>query len=295
MTSPENHHPEAYLPHHEEDDSLEGFIERVKALYDFDRTAVDSLLELSRDETKTEQFEALLDDLTYEALSDNPEFLENIKIVTEHTVSREQQKEVTDRQRVLFDEYKAAILRQAGVSSEHVKSEMSTAKERIKSLVEAELATDPGSRPHEILLSLGMLTEDDEGQEIFTYPEALFPKSTDAKWSTYLETVRTHLKIEKAVKAKLRAPVELEEADTARRIAHNAVSRDVDELLGFEKLPSSEWDFEKTRELLAKIRDSRFPTVETGEKFATERAVIQGLIGEHAIRALRTRLSDLHK
>lgn len=287
VTSPEKHSPD--------DDSPEAMIERVMALYDFDRTSLDDLIELSRDETKKEQFDVLLDDITYEALSNNAEFLENIDIIKEHSSSKEKQTLVRDRQRQLFEEYKQAILRQAGLSTEHAKSEMSLAKDRIKTRIERLLETDPGSEPHEILRELGMLAEDDKGREIFVYPEGIFPKSTDEKWATYLESVRTHLRIEKAVHAELREAEEGVEADKARRFAHNAVSHDVNELLGFDKLPESKWNFEKTRALLAKIRDSRFPTVETAEKFATERAVLEGLIGEHAIKALRTRLSDLHK
>lgn len=279
----------------DDDDSPEAVMARMKELFAFDKSAIDELVELSTDESKSEQFETLLDDLAYEALSGNNEFLENINKVKAHAGSQDDQKTIRSRQREIFEQQKEAILNQAGISTELAKDEMQLSKQRIKSIVEEELAKDPSANPHEILVALGMLKQNDIGEEHFTYPEKLFPTSTNKKWHTYLETVRSHLQIAREIELEMRAPSEIKDYDTARYFAHNSVSRDVDELLGLNQLPDSKWTFLDTRGMLAKIRDNKFPTVETGEKFRTESRIIEGVLGERAIKALRTKLSDLHK
>ncbi len=170
---------------------------------------------------------------------------------------------------------------------------MEVSKAKIKELIENEILKNPESGPHDILKVLGMITENEIGEEIFVYPEGLFSKNTDAKWATYIETVRTWVRIKNAVNAGITASAELGEIDKIRSVAHTAVSRDVNEALGLGNIPDSRWDFNKTRNLLAKMRDARFPTKETGEKSVTEQAVIEGVMGQHAIKALRTRTTNI--
>lgn len=296
MTSSENNPSKPEQSQHDQDDeSNDAFIERVKELYAFESTSLDDLLELSRDPQATGKFEDLLDDLTYKALSENEEFSRNIVEIKSGHHSEEEKLGLRDRQRMLFSQYKEAVLSEAGISTERSKNEMEISKQKIKELIQAELSKNPESGPQDILMSLGMLEIAEDGQEVFAYPEGLFPKSTDAKWATYIETVRSWVRIKGAVDAGMKDISELGEIDKIRRVAHNATARDVDEVLGLGKIPDSRWDFEKTRNLLAKMRDTRFPTKETGEKSVTERAVVEGVIGQHAIKALRTRTSDLHK
>lgn len=278
----------------DESDSIDAFVERVKQLYSSERTSLDDLLELSRNPDAKSQFEDLLDDLAYEALTQNEEFMANREVLHSKSHDGPEILKVRNRQRELFAQYKEAIVLEAGVPTERSKSEIDAAKKRVQELVQAEVTRNPSAEPSDILKVLGMISLDKQGNEIFVYPENLFPPSTDDKWATYLETVNSWVRLKSAVDDGLRDFHELEDIDGTRRVAHNAVARDLDEILGLGKLPDSEWDFVKTRNLLAKMRDARFPTVETGEKSVTEKAVLKGVIGQHAIKALRTRASDLH-
>jgi hypothetical protein len=290
-------HPNTGPLHHyaEDDNSIEAIKERMNLIYGDQRTTLDELVELYRNEEQHEQFEEALEDLAHKALQENDEFVKNARIMRSRTVSPEIQKQIRDRQHQLLDSYKQAIVREAGLSTEASQTEIEAAKQHVKEIVEAQVEKAGAVDALDILSTLGILRKDKDGNETFFYPSKLFPKDTNDKWTTYIETVRNHLKIGGLVKLKQAAPEELGEADKVRRIAHNAVSRDVDEILGFENLPDTRWDLEKTRELLAKMRDTRFPNVQSGEKFVTEKAVVEGVIGAHALKALTTRLSDLTK
>lgn len=290
-----HHQADPSLHHDHEDDSPEAIAERMRALFGDTKTTFDELRELAADPSASKRLEVFLDDLTYEALYENEAFKKNIEMMHSGKLSSQRQIEVRDNQLQLFNEYRNALIREAGLPTEAGMSEMQKAKERIQEIVSSSIDKSDNLAPTDILQTLGILQLDDEGREYFSYPEGLFPKVTDEKWLTYLETVRTHLRTERAVHAKLKDKTELGVADNARRVAHDAITRDVNELLGLDQLPDSDWDFKKTRNLLAKMRDSRFPTVETAEKFVTEKAVIEGVIGAHAVRALAIRLSEMHK
>jgi hypothetical protein len=285
--------------HHDNDDSPEAFIERMRSLYGIEKTSFDELQELAKTEPDSERFQVFLDDLTYEALSENAEFNENREAMTSRKLSAKKQVELRDKQRALFSNYRQAIIQEAGLPTEVALTEAEKSKKKVQATVDEVLDSHETAEPVQVLETLGIITHDDEGKEIFTYPQGLFPKATDDKWDTYLETVRNHLRIERAVHHGTTDKAELGEADTTRRMAHNAVTRDIHEILGLDKLADSSWDFEKTRNLLAKMRDTRFPTVETAEKAVTENAILVGIAGRRALEVLHrvrsTRLSDMHE
>lgn len=280
--------------HQKNDDSPEAMAERIRALYGIEPTNIDELHRLTADKEAGERLEVFLDDLTYEALSTNEDFNRNRKDMMSGKLSAEQQAKVRDEQRALFNRYRQGIIEEAGLPTDTGMTEVEKSRQAIKSKLEQSLAGHDTSEPLKVLEALGIITHDKEGKEIFTYPEGLFPKSTDNKWEVYLESVRNHLRIERAVHSGTVDKRELGDADTIRRAAHNAVSREVHEVLGLESLEGSDWDFDKTRNLLAKMRDSRWPTVETREKAVTEEAVLEGVIGLQALRTLRSNLADLH-
>lgn len=285
------------LYHHDEDDfeeTPEAMMERMRALYGIERTNLDELQTLAADETERERLDVFLDDLTYAALENHEEFRANRKLMSSRGISKDAQMEIRDKQRSIFEQYRNGIIEAAGLPSETAISDVERSKQNISGIV-AEAIGEPGSdNAVKVLEALGIITYDGENREIFTYPRNLFPKTTDNKWDAYLESVKQHLRIERAVHNGTVDKTELGEADTVRRVAHNSVAREVDALLGLDQLPDSTWDFENTRNLLAKMRDSRFPTVRTAEKFTTEEAVLEGVIGLQALRTLRGRLSDMH-
>lgn len=284
---------------HESDDSPEAFIERMRALYGVEETSFDELQKLAKDEPGSERFEVFLDDLTYEALAGNEEFNVNRQQMQSGRLSSDEQIVVRDKQRDLFTRYRQAIIQEAGLPTEAAMTELERSKKKVKDAIDSALDEGENSDPVHVLETLGIISHDEDGKEIFTYPTELFPKSTNNKWDTYLESVRNHLRIERAVHNGTTDKAELGDADTTRRMAHNAVSRDVHEILGLDKLGNSKWDFERTRNLLAKMRDTRFPTVETAEKAVTAEAVLVGLAGVRALEVLHrvrnSRLSDMHE
>ncbi len=291
--------PNPELSHSEdESDSIDAFVDRVKQLYAFERTALDDLLELSRDPEAGEKFKDFLGDLAFTASMQNEEFSANIKKMRTRKLTDDE----VSRQRELLSQYKETILNEAGIPTELSKSEMEVSQQKIRKLIEAELVKNPDSEPLDILAALGMLQVDKDGNEFFTYPDNLFPPTTDRKWDTYIESVTEWIRLKKIAKAEPHRIKEWNDADGDRSKAHDAAAHDVDKALGLDNLPDSQWDFIKTRELLAKMRDSRFPTEETGEKSVTQRAILQGLMGVHeglmgvhAIKALRTRTAELHQ
>lgn len=258
-------------------------------MYQRVESAIDKLTRLSRKDEDRAHFETFLEDLAYEALSDDEEFSQNALQMKSGRLSNEEQVRIRNRQRQLVTDYKDSILREAGIDTQLAKSELENAKEKVKELTETIVKNNGAATPTTVLSELGILVDDADGRQVFTYPASLFPKTTNDKWATYLENVRLHLRKERELHAGTASQSELEEADKARRFAHNAVTRDVHEILGLD------WQFEETRNLLAKMRDSRFPTVATGEAHRTGRAVAEGAIGAKAVEILLTKLSDLHE
>lgn len=279
------------LHHHQSDD--EQMREEALALYERvygkNKSVVDELIRLSGIPDEKEHFETLLEDVAFEALKEHEEFTHNAMKMRSGGLSKEQQLTVRDRQRELLSLCKVSILSEAGIDTDAAKTDFDLAKAHVKEIVDSITSSSEGFEAVDILSEMGIIAKDENGEDIFQYPPSLFPQSTDKKWGTYLESVRAHLRTERAVHAGTLGKEALGEADRLRRYAHNAVSRDVHEILGFS------WDFEDTRNLVAKMRDSRFPTVETGEAFRTGKAVAEGALGVAALNVMLTNLADLHK
>lgn len=290
----ESNIPQAPLHHEDDDDSPEAMIQRVREMYGIEETNLDELRKLAMDESAGERFDVFLDDLTYEVLANNEEFNENRRLMMSGKLSKHAKEEVRDKQRALFSSYRQGIIEEAGLPTESALTEVEKSKQQVRTMLNEVVDNHDTPEPTKALEALGIISHNKKGQEIFTYPRGLFPKSTDNKWDVYLESVKNHLRIERAVHGGTVDKSELGEADTMRRMAHNTVARDVHEILGLDGLEGSNWDFDKTRNLLAKMRDTRFPTVETSEKFVTEDAVLEGAIGLQALKILRAKLSDLH-
>ena len=286
--------------YHEDDDEIdnspEGIAERIRKLYGIEKTSVEELIELATKEPESPRFQTFLNDLTYEALELNEEFAKNGKKMRSGKLSPSEQEELRDTQRAIFSSYRQAIIQEAGLPTEAALTEMEKSKQRIQAIVEKSIGDDPDNAgPLKVLEALGIITFDEQHHEAFNYPYGLFPKATDDKWDTYVQTVINDLEVLRAFENHLVSQADKKESDAVRRTAHIAVARDVDVLLGLDQLPESTWNQEETREMLAKMRDTRFPTVETGEKAITQKAVVAGVIGMHALKTLRTRLSDFHR
>lgn len=245
-------------------------IERLKAFAESRglNTTLDELKKL-HESGNTEDFDQGVEDVAFELLENDPEFIDNIEQLKKIRLrgDLEAETKIRSRQKSLLDEAKVNILNEAGLSGYETSSEFNTAKtniaERIKTFLEN------GGSQEDILKELGIIKLDANDKERFEYPQGLFPEQTDTKWGVYLQKVAEHIRSSRSAESGVGSRHESEQADHIRRLAHNAVTRDVHELLGFDALEEGSWDFQQTRRLLAKMRDHQFPTIETGEKFRT--------------------------
>lgn len=226
-----------------------------------------------------DDFEAYLDDLAADFLAENSdEFKRNIAAMRKSRSSSEQSF-IKQGQLALFDKAKRFLLELAGLSTERHKSDVEIAKEHIQNLL-----TDAQSRVGEDfdpLVELGILKVGEDGKEAFVYPNDLFPESTRVKWRAYLDAVNNHLRTSNDLKMGIATPNDLQVADNYRRISHNTVSMEIKDLLGLS------WDLEDARNLVTKMRENRYPNVQTGEKGRTNDALQEGMA---VVRAMREHL-----
>jgi hypothetical protein len=255
-------------------------------------TALDHLHELYRANDQ-EALDTYIDDLVYEALQNDEEFLDNIQTLREARKANgtgAENEDLRRRQNEIFNEYKRNLISISGLPEAVGQDEYEEAKKRIQGIIAEHVTTHDGTDG--VLGALGILTLDDEGREIFTYPRGLFPAQTDQKWDLYLERVQNHLRKERGVVVGTLDKDELEDADKMRRTAHDSATRDVHSLLGLDTITDGQWDFKKTRAMLGKMRDSKFPTVETAEKGRTTEQVLRAA---NALGVLSTKISDLRR
>lgn len=303
MGNPEkhnSHHPELHSdshaePYADDDNSPEAVMERMLKLYG--TSNLDKLVSLSRDEARHDDYQELLDELAFTVLESNEEFVANGRAMRSGKLSAASQLEIKERNLALLHMAREAVVLEAGLSTEDSLTDTELAKERVHDIIERQLESGGDTGADGLLHALGILQETSDGKERFVYPKGLFPKSTDAKWSAYIQSVKDHLAAVKALEEK--DPTASQEivkaADTTRTFAHDKVSRDIDEILGFNTIPDAKWDFKKTRNLLAKMRDSRFPNQNTAEKLLTENAVVEGTMGAAAVKTLIALRTDNKK
>jgi hypothetical protein len=272
---------------------FDSFRERLEKKLAPSKTALDELRDLHATGTR-EAFDVFVDDLVYEALGSNDEFMNNVQTINrlrrlpgDHT---EEESAIKDRQNELFNQYRADIIDLAGLPTEAGQDEYVVAKAVIQEKI-SEIVAKNGSSS-DLLQELGIISLDEEGEEIFTYPRGLFPHATDKKWDLYLERVKDHLRKERGTNVGTIDRSEYAIADQMRKLAHDSVTNDVHSLLQLNKLPDESWGFAQTRRMMAKMRDSRYPTVETAEKDKTTSRVLEA---SQVLGVLGTRLSDLNK
>lgn len=281
------------IPHHDpsEEESLDAVVMRMKELFAPGETVVQKIDELYKG-GDMEALDKLLDDATYEVLESNQEFMDNARKMRGSTA--EEQVVIRDRQREIFDEARKMVALEAGLPTDEAGDTIQQVRQRIADrLAQLDDKENPGI--DDVLKALGMIESDEDGKERFTYPEGLFLKSTDKKWKTYIESVLEYFRKERAVKMGTMARKDLEAIDGSRRIAHNAVAHGIDELLGLSALPATQWDFEKTRKLVTKMREKKYPTIDTAEREATNNALSASLMGLEALKVLNVRVATLSK
>lgn len=232
-----------------------------------------------------EAFDMQLDDVATDFLSANsPDFLKNIQEMR-RTTNETTQQQIKKRQLALYKEAKEIVAELADLPPQASLSDIEDAKARIQDKMGRTYEADPDN--FDPLTSLGILSFDEANQERFTYPRGLFPQSTDAKWQRYLDAVAQHKKAVNSLARGTASKDDVVHADRDRRIAHNSIARDVKYLLSF---PGD--DIEEPRRLVVKMRESRFPNVDTSEKARTNTAL---RVGSTVIKGLREHLLSDHE
>lgn len=223
-----------------------------------------------------EDFSLLLDDVVTDFLHANsPEYAENIRIVHSNILAPEVRYAASTRQNILFGITKRAILQSAGISLERGISEDERYRDNIRQ--QLAVAQERDGNNFNPLRELGMLIQDQNGQDYFRFPRDTMPKGTVSKWQTYIDAVRAHVDAENKARDGRGGPAALHEADIHRKIAHDSLTRD---LMGLLEVS----DFDEMRKTVAKMRDSRFPNVDTDEAARLNRKIADGIGGAAAIR-----------
>jgi hypothetical protein len=271
MSASENQHtpsPEYWLENPDEDSnddsSMEAFIARMEAAYASMKTEEDTLNELYQ-QGKHDELNIKIDNLTDDIVSKNPESIENLAKIKELRSYRDQDKEaikiLIDRQKELYATYRNWIIIESGLPDDARFSEIEKASDNVKDILKRAYPSGEYS-PNDALKTLNILSCDDEGKEIYRFPEELVPETTNALWMTYLAAVCKHVKAERDLATHvIDDKFIVGEADKDRTYAHNKITRDLHPILGLEG--NQKWDFLSTRGLLAKIRDQVFPTIDS--------------------------------
>lgn len=233
---------------------------------------------------RLDEFDDQLSEIVFESFADDRLFMGNIRRIHDKSTPKQEQESIREAQRRAFEGRKKAILQEIGIEAVDDESQFEQKREAIQKKFQ-ELQISGNESEDDILRILGVIDTNENGQESFTYPKDLFPDSTNEKWDAYLGSVKAHIQKSREYGNGMLAAEDVELADRTRRVAHNAVSRDVDKLFGLDLLPESSWSFEKTRRLVMKMRERRFPTINTAEEHVTTRAVASGLAAAAALAA----------
>lgn len=245
---------------------------------------VAALLELHQ--TKDDRFDDVLDDTAYDLVFENDDlredFTSNLNILRGHA-NEHLKKQAAEKNRILFSRAKELVLEHVGIK-DLIVDEIEHAKLKIHSIISQD--RNEHGADADALIALGILSVGADGSQRFTYPRNLMPGSTNEKWHQYLKSVKDHV----ASAEEHESQGTIMALDKARRYAHNALARDIQSLLGFS---DSDEGFDEARKLVAKMRDNRFPTAETGERARVEAKVQKGM-GGSVLAILRRHADELY-
>ena len=240
-----------------------------------DEKDIQQLKETS-DNGDEDSFDIMADDITADFLENNiDEYKENIRIIRSRTGSKESKIEARNNQVLLFNSGRIAVSNFAGISEDLAVDQDQQARNHIREIL-ARAQKNEGSE-FSPLRTLGFIREDKNGEVRFRFPEEIMPKNTKEKYRAYINAVRTHLKVENAVRSGVSDKHALVLADQHRKIAHDSVTMELDKLLNMN-------DFDEMRRTVAKMRDGSFPNVATSEESRVNSKLQEGLSYSEAIR-----------
>ena len=221
-----------------------------------------------------DELDIALDDAAADVLARfHPGFFDNIRAAHNRHDSKGA-REAVRRQRDLFAAARAALLIEAGVDSPEINQD-----HEVREVIHVKLQTarERDGADFNPLRELGMIVQDGEGRDVFTFPAEIMPKTTQEKWNAYMRSVKAHIMAENANRSGRGTKEDLMRADGARKNAHDLLTNDMMILLGMA-------DFEEMRRTIAKMRDGSFPNVATGEEARVNAKLRTGITTTEAMR-----------
>lgn len=259
-------------------------------------SCIDQLRQLNAEgEIKNGELEDFIERIVMAILDENEEFQENAHCFKTLRRGSDEEKKISLRQRTLYKQTRHAVLLAAGLPIDGADERLESARHKAQQLLTSKLENMENPSADAVLSALGIVVTDKKGQERFNYPTELFPVETNQKWDFYLDTVRDHLNLTDRLKDKdgLVSQEDIVEADLRRHLAHGAVTKDVDAILGLSELTDCNWNSKDTRDLVGKMRDKVFPSSDSAELHVAGRVVATALIGKKTLEALLRPASDL--
>jgi hypothetical protein len=275
------------IPPSEPTDPAAGFLDRMRKMTETNASALYELYkEVGADSPK---FQEGLDELVFEVAFSDEKYAQNAATLKANRLKPEEAEALARQQKDTVDLIRDIVIVEAGLPTEDLATDIQKAQTTVKNRLQG---VDMGKTDSDNLLrKIGILQENEHGKVTFTYPEDLFPQSVDEKWNMYVLSVQNHLSVVRKLEGGFGSQDEVMEADKIRRFAHNRITTDLNEILGFGKLPDKEWDFEQTRRLVTKMREAKFVGQETGESIRTSKAMARGLgaLGLNVVKTLTNR------
>ncbi len=216
------------------------------------------------------EFEDTLDDLAFVAAMLLPEYADGAARLKGGHLKESEAEELAAHQRELFSEIRHALILESGVPVAETLSDIDKAR---LAVVERLKALKSGSTENDYLRALGVLKENSKHGTTFIYPEDLFPESMNEKWHIYIGTVSGHLDAELKLRNREIDQADFENADRVRQLAHDSIAGDIHKALGFSLIEGSDWTYQDTRRLVAKMRDRKFVGQDTSEAAVANRAL----------------------
>lgn len=243
------------------DDDLQAFIDRVRDAYSAVETKSDHLGDLYS-QGKLEEMNHEVDALVDQLVEENIEFQDNIRHLKElrsyRTVDKDAIKQLVARQNEIVEDIRAFVVNEAGLPDEARFNQIEQARNAIADQLSETFPE--GYEPGEALEALGVIRMSDDQAE-YHFPAELVPTSTNTLWETYLASVCHHVQTQRNLsRGIIDDKSAVEQADTTRTYAHNAVTKELHTILNFDE---NKWSRRDTRALLGKIRDYVFPTYES--------------------------------
>lgn len=215
-------------------------------------------------DTNSDLFAEILDNISFEYVRTNFSdiYNENLKIINSRAISPDEKRAAAASNRELLKIAKGRILTEFHIA-DVVVDEFDAARQKIESIIETDYRVHGDkSLP---LHALGILVKDKDGKDRYVYPHNLFPSSTNELWHSYVRAVKSHVQAADDLSGQKTGSSQgiVKATDLARKSAHDAISRDIRSLLNF---PDTEEGFQEARSLVAKMRETRFTSTDTGER-----------------------------